>query len=223
MVKKYRIHVRKASAPIMKPVTKLGGQPVWIDEPQWPLSRSLGVPMRFLGQFTLVADLFSPCEAQMAYLFITEAQTHAEGTWRADGSENAVILQPGRWEGPVTSFSHGPTLYERVLLPDGTSTREDEHEYSVTFEPGEDPEVLDENAFHERDEWDRYIDYVDENKVGGVPAFLQYPEYPGPESWRLITQLNAFVVPCGLPFGNRGIGYAFLSEGGDIAKFLWQS
>jgi hypothetical protein len=223
MVKKYRIHVHEAPAPIREPITKFGGQPVWIHEPEWPLSRSLGVPMRFLGQFALGADLFSLCAAQMAYLFITEAQTYAEGTWRADAGENAVILQPGRWNGPTMPLSQGPTLYERVLLPDGTGTREDEREYTVTLEMDEDPDVLDENAFRARDEWDHYMDYVDENKVGGVPAFLQYPEYPGPGGWRLITQLNASVVPCGLPFGNGGIGYAFLSEDGGTAKFLWQS
>src|SRR5689334_7363060 len=111
MVKKYRIHVQEASAPITETVTKLGGQPVWIDEPAWPLSRSFGVPMRFLGQVALDADLFGPCAAQMAYLFITEAQTYAEGTWRADAGENAVVLQPGGWEGPLASLRRGPTLY----------------------------------------------------------------------------------------------------------------
>ena len=39
---------RRVSRPITTPVTKFGGQPVWIDGPRWPLGRRLERPMRFL-------------------------------------------------------------------------------------------------------------------------------------------------------------------------------
>lgn len=90
------------------------------------------------------------------------------------------------------------------------------------MEPGADPDLFDEAAFRRRGEWDQYMDYVEESKVGGTPVFLQYPEYPGLGSWRLLVQLNAVIVPVGLNFGDGGHGYAFLSEDGRTAKFLWQ-
>lgn len=142
----------------------------------------------------------------------------------AGWGENAAILQPGSsWDGPVVALNHGPTLYEQVASADDSGLVEAPREYDVTLEPGEDPEALDEDAFRQRDAWDRYMHYVAESKLGGAPAFFQYPEYPGPGTWRLLVQLNALVVPAGLPFGDAGYGYAFLSEGGRVAKFLWQS
>ncbi|HEX8033723.1 MAG TPA: hypothetical protein VF510_07745, partial [Ktedonobacterales bacterium] len=145
------------------------------------------------------------------------------GTWLPDGGENAVILQPGFWDGPVASLARGPTLYERIASPDGSETFEEPREYAVALEPGEDPEVLDEDEFRQRGDWDRFMDYVEESKIGGTPAFLQYQEYPGPGRWQLLAQLNALIVPAGPNFGDAGYGYAFLSEDGRVAKFLWQS
>lgn len=223
MVKKYTLRAREVSSPIVEPVTKLGGQPVWIGEPRWPLSRTLRAPMRFIGQFALDPELFGSCPARLAYLFMTEADDFVDGTWLPDGGENAVILQPGTWDGPVAALTQGPTLATRVAEADAGGTREEPHEYAVTMEPGEDPDTLDEDTFRERGAWDQYMDAVAESKLGGTPAFLQYPEYPGPGAWRLLVQLNALVVPAGPNFGDGGIGYAFLSEDGRVAKFLWQS
>jgi len=39
MPKKHCIAFEKVSTPITEPVTKFGGQPVWISDPQWPVSR----------------------------------------------------------------------------------------------------------------------------------------------------------------------------------------
>lgn len=99
MVKKYTLWVQEVRAPILAPVTKLGGQPVWISEPQWPLSRALGAPMRFIGQFALAPDLFGSCEAQLAYLFMTDTDIFVNGTWLPDGGENASSFSPARGTG----------------------------------------------------------------------------------------------------------------------------
>ncbi|WP_346540003.1 hypothetical protein [Micromonospora sp. DPT] len=79
------------------PVTKLGGQPVWLGTPQWPVSRSLGEPMTFIGQFRLDSD----GEGCMAYLFMTDGEDYVDGTWEPEGGENAVIIQP---DGSVPAF-----------------------------------------------------------------------------------------------------------------------
>lgn len=44
---------KEASSPITSADTKFGGQPVWLAEPQWPLSRATGNPMRFVCQIVL--------------------------------------------------------------------------------------------------------------------------------------------------------------------------
>lgn len=78
-----------ADAPVTEPVTKIGGQPVWVDAPQWPRAAQNGDPMTFLGQFRLPTD-----DLRMAYLFMADGYCGA--TWVADGGENALIVQgPG--------------------------------------------------------------------------------------------------------------------------------
>ncbi|PRY32668.1 hypothetical protein [Umezawaea tangerina] len=81
------------SGPITDPVTKFGGQPVWLDTPTWPLSRELGTQMRFLGQIALPGE-------RLVYLFMTEDEEYVDDTWEPEGGENACLVQPG----PVPSF-----------------------------------------------------------------------------------------------------------------------
>lgn len=102
-----RLVLSKADAPILEPVTKLGGQPVWVDVPQWPLSTELGTPMMFLGQFWLPGE-----GARMAYLFMTGGEDFVDGTWESEGGENALIVQPGRVPSfiAVTGEAEGPTM-----------------------------------------------------------------------------------------------------------------
>lgn len=99
VVKKYTLRAREISAPILEPVTKLGGQPVWLDTPQWPLSRALGTPMRFIGQFALASDIFGAYEAQLAYLFMTDdPDAFVDGTWLPDGARtppSSSLALPG--------------------------------------------------------------------------------------------------------------------------------
>src|SRR4051812_18836685 len=50
---------RRVEQPVTEPVTKFGGQPVWLGEPAWPISRSDGVPMQFVCQVSVPA-FFGP-------------------------------------------------------------------------------------------------------------------------------------------------------------------
>ncbi|MDQ1626961.1 MAG: hypothetical protein QOI54_705 [Actinomycetota bacterium] len=110
-----------ADAPVTDPVTKFGGQPVWVGEPAWPLSAELGAPMRFIGQLCVPGTADSP--PRMAYLFMTQDDdADVEGTWEADGGENALICRPGQ-PAPflrTTAQPEGPTVGPDVhaaLLP----------------------------------------------------------------------------------------------------------
>src|SRR4051794_3529049 len=84
-----------ASVPITQPITKFGGEPVWIDEPAWPRSRSSNNLMFFIGQVGLDRRLFPLAVADMAYIFMTD-DPGADFTWDPDAGENSVVLQSYR-------------------------------------------------------------------------------------------------------------------------------
>lgn len=102
-----------ADGAVREAVTKVGGQPVWLEEPQWPLSRETGQPMQFLGQFALDGG-------RLAYLFMTQDEDDwVDGTYEPEGGENALVIQPGgrvpdflavepRGEGPSAGSDHLP-------------------------------------------------------------------------------------------------------------------
>lgn len=92
--------------------TKFGGQPDWIGQPQWPISAELGKPMRFICQVHL-GDVFPEHTGKLAYIFMTEEDEYADGTWEPDGGENAVIVQPqGEVDVPVEPLETGPSREE---------------------------------------------------------------------------------------------------------------
>jgi hypothetical protein len=51
---------------------------------------------------------------------------------------------------------------------------------------------------------------------------MQGDEFPFGGACRLLLQLDSCTVPFSINFGDAGVGYAFLNESGDQAKFLWQ-
>jgi hypothetical protein len=130
-----------ASGPVREAVTKLGGQPVWLEEPQWPLSRRTGEPMRFLGQFTLAGGV-------LGYLFMTgHGRGSVDGTYDPEGGENALLVQPGgrvpgfvtvraRAEGPTAGADHLPRPAEEG------GTDPDGHAWQYLGGPGIEPRWL---------------------------------------------------------------------------------
>lgn len=91
-------------------VSRLGGEPVWLDEPQWPLSSRDTEPMTFVAQFR-VPD--GPVMA-MAYLFMDMEGAY---TWQPDGGQNALILQP---DGRIPSCVRTAPVVNGPLLRDAT-------------------------------------------------------------------------------------------------------
>ncbi|UTW04715.1 DUF1963 domain-containing protein [Amphritea atlantica] len=92
------------------PKTKFGGQPDWLETPQWPISPELEGPMRFIAQIAL-GDVFPECKGKIAYLFMTEDDDqYIDGTWEPDGGENAVIIQPsGGYSLTTEALESGPS------------------------------------------------------------------------------------------------------------------
>jgi uncharacterized protein YwqG len=224
MKPKYSLIFHEVQQPITQPVTKFGGQPTWITEPQWPLSRSTGEPMRFICQIALDSLIFGEISGRMAYLFITDGETFVDNTFDPDGGENAVIIQPGTCDVPTQPLSIGPSLYK--MVNDFTEAKRVplSCELAVELIPDEDPDLIveDEEVQASEEAWAEFTKLWSESKIGGTPAFLQYPEYPAGVNWRLLLQLDSVNVPFSVNFGDAGVGYAFLSEDGMSGKFLWQ-
>ncbi len=216
-----QINYRETSAPITEPITKFGGQPVWIDGPSWPLSRSTGRPMRFICQVYLDPSLFGQVTGRMAYIFVSdftiEEQKQNQGnTYEMDGGENAVVVQPGRPYVPSTALTDGPSL-RRYVSPG--SLVDTPCEFRVELTEGEEPPYDPAHpGFDENDP--TYEDqFLLVDKIGGSPHFVQYPEFPEGAGWRLLIQFGQ--TPCELPFGG-GYAYVFLSKDGASGKMVWQ-
>jgi hypothetical protein len=215
MIPEAVIEFRAAAAPVREVITKFGGQPTWIEEPTWPVSRETGNPMRFIGQVALDPRIFGPMPARMAYLFMTDEEEFVD-RYEPDGGENAVIVQPGEFGGPARLLAEGPTLYRMVEKPGADRLVPEPCEFLVTLAYGEDAErrTAEEEAEEGQDGY--------ENKIGGTPTFLQGEEFPQGGPWRLLLQLDSASVPFSINFGDAGVGYAFVAEEGTVGKFLWQ-
>lgn len=189
--------------PPAQPSTKFGGNPDWLQTPEWPISRSTGKPMAFIGQIKIDKEQFPFAKAEWAYLFISEFDDYVDGTWESEGGENAVILQPGDNSHIQTvNQSQGLTLSDIAYYP--------------TIEMITEPIVEDADGFIENDS--HYS-----CKIGGIPAFIQDEEYPETEDeWHFFLQIPSDVFPFTLNFGDCGTAYAFLSSTGDKARLLWQ-
>lgn len=212
-VPKRVIAFREVSQPITELVTKFGGQPVWLTEPQWPLSRATGHPMRFICQIALDPDLFGEIPGKMAYIFITDDEQFVDGTWNPERGENSVIIQPGVPTAPTAPPRAGPTLQRSEKDPAGKHHIFRDVEYAVELTSGADP-----GSFSD----DEALDHLEEFKIGGTPAFLQGETYPSGGPWRLLAQIDSADDLFFLNFGDAGVGYAFLSADGAQGRFLWQ-
>lgn len=220
-MKKYVIQYRAALSPINDPVTKLGGQPVWIDKPQWPIGTT-GAPLMFVGQFEMKYVLSDSC-TRLGYVFFSDDPVNSY-YGDADKGDCVVILQPGGiYYGPTQPLRHGPTVYkctwsnrDRLITPCefAIDLTEKEEEPVGTWD---DVDPNDEGA------WNKYFDALIEDKVGGraVPTgnTMGCP-LPVPDDWRLLVQLNSEErEDFFLSFGGDGTGWAFVSPDGRSGKF----
>ena len=212
MGKKYAINFRETTSPITNLSTKFGGQPSWIDKSEWAISKSTGKPMMFICQIELEEEIFGKIESKMAYVFMTQDdEEFIDGTWEPNSGENAVIIQPNGNNARSESIEKGPSLTiwknvegEEIRKPLSAEFAIERSEIVFDRERGDDDDV--------------------ENKVGGIPQFLQYEEFPDKDkyNWNLLLQLDSSSVPFEINFGDAGVGYAFISVDGRTGRFLWQ-
>lgn len=203
-----------APEPITTPVTKFGGQPVWLEEPAWPVSAAWEKPMRFVCQIALD-------QGRLAYVFLThpdhdDPDFFDPDVMFPDGGENAVITQPGgHYEGPVSISATGPTLY----LEDGSPA-----EFTVDLEAADEPDFLPQTRYIElsEEEQSRYYNAVSDNKIGGAPAFFQGDDWPDDGPWQLLLQLDPIDLPCHLNLGAGPLVFAFISQDGRRGRLLVQ-
>ncbi len=206
VVPKWSLELDEPSTPVVEPVTKFGGQPVWIENPTWPLT-SDRTPMTFYGQVRIPDS-----SGRMAYLFI-DPEGETNGVPLSGG--NALIVQPGQSPERFLSTPIGPRYVtwedDRTRFITRFHRRFEERRALLT--PGLDPT-----------DWDAYLlarseTEADWNKVGGNPLFLQGPEWPDSEGWTFLFQFTAAHI--GTEFGDLAECYGFIRDDGGGA-FLWQ-
>lgn len=174
-------------------VSKFGGQPIWLKEPEWPIMKD-GKQQIFLGQIQIDPRLFGHIQAKVAYLFLYQDETSEE-------TIGDIILQPGGNTVPNVNFEKGPVYCDK----------------SYTFNTNLVNELDDmpkSNLDHEA---------IIINKIGGAPVFLQHEDFPEDEKrWYLLLQIDMSTTPLAKQF-DYGIRYVFLSPDGKIAKMIIQS
>ncbi|MER6951316.1 hypothetical protein ABT294_45600 [Nonomuraea sp. NPDC000554] len=192
-----RLEFVSADGPIREPVTKIGGQPVWLEEPQWPFSRFTGEPMQFLGQFTLGGG-------RLAYVFMGDEELSGE----PEGGENAVVIQPGgripefvtvraQAEGPAACVDHVPCLAQ-----DDTSV--------FLGGPGVEPDWIHDERYPGKG-WTLVVQLTSE-----LADWL-------PIDGLTEHGVSEEIVPCHYAWGRSGwgAGWAFVSPDGKEGRFLW--
>lgn len=105
MTKKVSISFQKEPETVTQTVTKFGGQPIWIDKAEWPISRSTEKPMRFICQIDLEENVFDGLGGRMAYIFMTDDDDYVDGTgsrmeerMRLSFSRAGIILLQLHWK-----------------------------------------------------------------------------------------------------------------------------
>ncbi|MCF2527073.1 hypothetical protein [Yinghuangia soli] len=210
--------------PVTEPVAKLGGSPVWLTEPAWPVSPTSGEPLMFIGQFPV--PVAAGEVARLAYLFLEEDSLFMGGLDGPDEEpgDAALIVQPGGRVRPGVRIGPpgitGPTLWtdavEQVpvewlvdLAPFDPRTEEAIEQY-VGWSNGErgEPDVWSDDP---RD-W-----------LAGRPLYPNFAVVGRP--WRFFFQLHdlegTLDDPYFLNFGG-GTGHAYLSTDGLEGIFVWQ-
>lgn len=90
----------RVKSKVNEPITKFGGQPVWLTEPQWPISKGWDDrPMMFVAQIAFDDRVFENGQGKMAYIFVAHPQSPDDDFFDPDiifpdEGENAVIIQP---------------------------------------------------------------------------------------------------------------------------------
>ncbi|ATB31161.1 hypothetical protein [Melittangium boletus] len=196
------------------PLAKVGGAPEPAGALRWPVCAACGAPMRFLFQLPHVAGRLDLAPYAALYVFQCENPDTVCFRWDAFAGANAVVaVEPGPASMAGAPASPHPLPESRL---DFARAREDTEALSVDVNAATDEQLA---------ALDRASAQAPENKVGGVPVWVNgeaRPECCG-EPMHFVAQLSA--LPFGLGFGDAGRGYVFRCRAGACGtafRFLWQ-
>jgi len=234
MLLKKEFEFVESSSPITEPISKFGGQPVWINTPHWPIDSEKGNQMLFMGQIAFDVELFPRPGEMMAYLFISGSAdplyNQAIGIV-IQSKDNAFVSENTNDWVKFTEANTGPSIFEL------DENREPVYkEYSIKFGPLiEEKEI----AVDERVGWedldleDGYTFTYPElagKKIGGQPLYIEGKTVPHSyfteNQWINFLQLAPLegyrenlrpnFYPFYMEMGEFGILNIFLSE--DFSK-----
>jgi hypothetical protein len=224
MIKKYEItEFKQVVKRINEPITKFGGQPVWINEPEWPMSDGWDdKPMMFVGQIALEKNILGNNEDYVIYIFVTHPESYEDDFFDPDvaewmGGENRVIIQRMDEIERNEKFEcvyEGPTLFNKY---------NEKYEYIPVLQESYDPEFISKEDYCKLNEQEqaKYFKTIDTNKIGGVPNFFREDAWPEGE-WKLLLQLKCNFLPFVLRLGGMPVLYVMISKDFKSAGLLVQ-
>ena len=222
--------------PITEPITKFGGQPVWLENPQWAISPVNGRKIPFLCQIKLEPEIFGEIEAKIAYLF--HGQDDDENDWGTDHGNTAIVIQPGNIVHHDLSMLLAPSIYANLTVSEQTGStltkevRNAENlflgsvqsEWEITTKISKDPQFV---VYEIREEWEQeksiaFSDLLVGHKIGGTPNTWFEDDTPDDflENWNLLLQLESTdacydaQLPFRVDYGDGGCGWYFISKDG---------
>lgn len=178
------ITLEERNEPITDLITKFGGQPTWLNKPQWPISKYTQKPMQFICQIVLDKKLFPNTLGTVAYIFMADEDEGLSISWEYEAGDNAVIIQNGN----VPSF---------VNISENNENHTLEKEYMVTYTDHDDLPFVseDDRCKLSNDEYDHYYSKKKYTKIGGEPAFVQGDDFPEGKGWKLLCQFEESKMP----------------------------
>ena len=174
-------------------ITKFGGQPDWIEQPQWPVSLAWdNRPLKFIGQIRLNDFYYEPEKLSLVYIFMTQPEDRNDTFFDPDiiypdEGETAVIIQPDR-EIPeylqVENLRTGPTVDSKnIWIPQITEVEET---LATEFEQ------------------------IDQDKFCGIPAFNQHSKSESDS--KLLLQLHTNWLPFYINAGGAPTMFVLLNN-----------
>ena len=231
---KTQFQIVESSTEISQPTTKFGGQPVWFNQPYWPLDPETSEQMVFLGQIYLTQELFPNSNDTMVYIFFSgeSEPLYNEATAIVIQTSESVYTNDDSEIEFVSEFT-GPAIYEL------NEARQPVYkEYGVLLDPVEDENSIPLEERYAMNDLDYDTGFgfskpeLAGNKTGGQPIYIEGlttpPEEFTSEEWLLLLQLapkegywnnlQPNFYPFHMELGEFGILTVFISKDYTQAK-----
>jgi len=222
MLLKTQFQIVETSTPITEPISKFGGQPVWINTPHWPIDPATGKQMTFLSQIVLTPELFPDSQGIIAYIFFGEGEPLYNEAFAVVLQNKDNISMNTHADVKFVTEATGPSLYELEIIDEERQWIAKEYQLdqeSIVEE--EDLPLLE--RYDEANDLDYDEGYqfskpeLAGNKIGGQPFYIEGldtpPEYFTANKWEQLLQLAPVQ---GYWDGNQPNFYPFYMEMGEF-------